>query len=282
METGKVKIVTDSSSYLDPEISEKYDIRVIPLRIGFGTDSYREGVDITTEEYYKKLESSKDFPTTSQPPIGDFTQVYGELVQSGHQVLSVHISRSLSGTLNTAILAKKEFPEAQIEIVDSLSMPISFFTVRAAKAAEEGKSLADVKAIVDKVAQTSSIVAVLDTLEYIWRGGRIGRAKALLGTLLSVKPIITLHGGEVDALAKVRSKSKGIEYMLDFIGRRVEESTPIRVGVIHTHALDQAMLLKEKLTSRFNCVEVEVIEFGPVLTTNLGPGVVALGFHVAD
>jgi len=280
METGKVKIVTDSSSYLPPEIIAKYDIRVVPLRIGFGAEFYREGVDITTEEFYQKLARAKRLPTTSQPPMSDFSRVYGELVQSGHPILSVHISNKLSGTMNSALLAKKEYPGAQIEVVDSLSMPLRFFIVPAAEAAEQGKSLLEVKAIVEGIARATSLVAMLDTLEYLWKGGRIGRAKALLGTLLSVKPIITLHDGEVDALAKVRSKAKGVEYILDFVGRRVGESAPISVGVIHTRALEEALALKEKVQARFNCVELEVVEFGPVLTTNLGPGTLALGFHV--
>lgn len=282
METGKVKIVTDSSAYLDPETIARYDIRIVPLRIGFGTEFFREGIDITNEEFYRRLVRSKKLPTTSQPPVSDFSQVYGELVQKGHSILSIHISGKLSGTINAAALAKKEYPEAQIEVVDSLFMPLRFFIVPGAEAGEQGKTLLEVKAIAEKIIRSVSVAAMLDTVEYLWKGGRIGRAKHLLGTLLNVKPIITVQGGEVNALTKARSRAKGMEYMLDFMERRVGKSTSIRVGVIHTHALEAAMALKEKVQTRFNPVELRIIEFGPVLTTYMGPEALALGFHTDD
>jgi len=282
METGKVKIVTDSSAYLDPETVAKHDIRVVPLRIGFGTKFYREGIDITNEEFYQRLAGAKKLPTTSQPPVGDFSKVYGELVAGGHSILSIHISGLLSGTINAALVAKKEYPEAQIEVVDSLFMPLRFFVVPAAQAAERGRPLPEIKDYVEKIIKSVNVVAMLDTVEYLWKGGRIGRAKALLGTLLNIKPIITVQGGEVDALTKVRSKAKGMEYMLDFAERRARGSTSMHAGIIHINAPEAALALKEKVQARFNPVELEVVEFGPVLATYMGPGALALGFHTVE
>jgi DegV family protein with EDD domain len=191
--TPEVKIVTDSTAYLLPETIATYDIRVVPLKVAFGTEVFSEGVDITNEEFYQRLARSSTPPTTSQPPVTDFAKVYSELTSLGHPIFSIHISSKLSGTINSALTAREEFPEAQIEVVDWLSMGMGLLVVAAARAAEEGQELPQIKAKIERLAPCVSIFTMVDTLKYAWRGGRIGAATALLGSLLNIKPILALE-----------------------------------------------------------------------------------------
>ena len=278
----KVKIVTDSSAYLLPETIAKYDIRVVPLKIAFGTEVYSEGIDISNEEFYQRLAKSSALPTTSQPSANDFIQAYSELTQQGYPIFSIHISSKLSGTINSALAAREAFPKAQIEVVDWLSMGMGLLVLAAARAAEEGKGLLQIKAITKRLTARISILAMLDTLHYLWKGGRIGGATALIGSLLNIKPIVALGNGEVRPLAKVRSRAKGVDYMLKLMEKQVEGNIPIRGGVIHSRAFDEALALEREVRARFNCVELDLIELGPAFGTHTGPGTLGLAFYSDD
>ena len=278
----KVKIVTDSSAYLLPETIAKYDIRVVPLKIAFGTEVYSEGIDISNEEFYQRLAKSSALPTTSQPSANDFIQAYSELTQQGYPIFSIHISSKLSGTINSALAAREAFPKAQIEVVDWLSMGMGLLVLAAARAAEEGKGLLQIKAITKRLTARISILAMLDTLHYLWKGGRIGGATALIGSLLNIKPIVALGNGEVRPLAKVRSRTKGVDYMLKLMEKQVEGNIPIRGGVIHSRAFDEALALEREVRARFNCVELDLVELGPAFGTHTGPGTLGLAFYSDD
>jgi len=277
--TKPVKIVTDSSVYLPPEVIARYDIRVVPIKVAFGTEVYSEGVDITNEEFYQRLAKSDILPTTSQPPISDFTRVYTELAQQGHPILSIHISSKISGTINSVIAARKSLPQAQIEIVDSLSIAMGLLLAPAAKAAEQGQTLAQLKASIEKLNNCMNVIGALDTLDYLRRGGRIGGLKALVGTLLKIKPILTFEGGEPRLLAKVRTMPRAIDYILRFVEKRTEGSTSIYGAIRHTHVLEAALALEKALRAHFNWAELDLMEMGPVFGTHLGPGTVGLGFY---
>jgi len=277
--TPKVKIVTDSTAYLEPEVMARYDIRVVPLKLAFGTEVYAEGVDITNEEFYQKLAKVRMSPTTSQPSVGDFVQVYSELAQHGHPILSLHISSKLSGTVDSALAAKKALPQAQIEIVDSLSVAMGMLVPPAAELTEQGETLSQIKAAIGKLNASISSIGAFDTLEYLWKGGRIGAARALVGTLLRIKPMLTFQDGEVKVLAKPRTMARAIEYILKFLEKRVEGDTAICGWLAHTHVFETALTVKEALQERFNWAELRFLELGPVLGTHLGPGFIGLGFY---
>ena len=276
---AKVKIVTDSTSYLSPEDIARYDIHVVPLKVIFGTDAYSEGIDITTEEFYKRLATAKTLPTTSQPSVNDFTRIYGELVQRGHPILSIHISSRLSGAINSATAARVELPQAQIEVVDSLSIALRLLIAPAAEAAKKGLSLPQVKASIEKLDASMNAIGALDTLEYLWKGGRIGGAEALLGTMLRIKPVLAFEGGELKVLAKTRTIGKAIQYILELMGERVKGGVPIHAIVVHTHAIEPALALQKEVQARFNCAEFGLMELGPVLGTHIGPGFFGIGFY---
>jgi len=277
--TKKVKIVTDSTAYLSPEEIARYDIHVLPLKVIFGLDAYSEGVDITNEEFYRRLAKAATLPTTSQPSVSDFPRIYGELAQRGHPILSMHISSHLSGTVNSAMAAKEQLPQAQIEVIDSLSLDLRTVVTRAAEAAEAGQTLPQLKASIEKLNTSMNGFGALDTLEYLWKGGRIGSAKALLGTLLRIKPVLAFEAGEVKVLHKARTTRKAIEYILEVMRERIEGSTPIHAVVVHTHTIELALVLKKEVQAHFNCAELDLLELGPVLGTHIGPGFFGLGFY---
>lgn len=282
MAAGEIKIVTDSTACLSAEEMARYDVRVVPLKVIFGTEIYTEGVDITSNEFYRRLTVKGPLPTTSQPAINDFTRVYSELAELGHPVLSIHISSKLSGTVHSAMAARQELPQAQIEIVDARTIALRMLIFPAAKVAAQGLSLAQLKASIERLNNAVSTVGMLDTLEYLWKGGRIGGAKALLGTLLRIKPLLDFKGGEVRVLAKPRTTAQALELILELMKSRITGDIPIHVGVAHTHAPEPALALAEKVKAIFNCAELDILELGPVLGTHIGPGFFGIAFYSDD
>jgi DegV family protein with EDD domain len=277
--SARVKIVTDSTAYLSPETVARYDIRVVPLKVIFGNEAFAEGLDITNEEFYQRLARSKALPTTSQPSVSDFIQVYAELTQPGYDIFSIHISGKLSGTINSALAARAAFPQARIEVVDWLSMGMGLLVLAAARAAEEGQGLAEIKAMIKRLTANMNIFGTLGTLKYLQKGGRIGTAATLVGTLLKIKPVLALDNGEVRVLAKPRNRGKAIQCMLKFMVQRVEERARIHGAIVHTRAPEEALVLEKKVRARFDCDELYFIELGPVFATHTGPGTLGMAFY---
>jgi len=277
--SARVKIVTDSTAYLLPQTVARYDIRVVPLKVIFGNESFAEGVDITNEEFYQRLARSKALPTTSQPSVSDFIQVYAELTQPGYDIFSIHISGKLSGTINSALAARAAFPQARIEVVDWLSMGMGLLVLAAARAAEEGRGLAEIKEIIKRLTANMNIFGTLGTLRYLQKGGRIGAAATLVGTLLKIKPVLTLDNGEVRVLAKPRNRDKAVQCMLKFMAQRVEEKARIHGAIVHTRAPEEASVLEKEVRACFDCDELYFIELGPVFATHTGPGTLGMAFY---
>jgi DegV family protein with EDD domain len=276
----EVKIVTDSTAYLVPKAQAEYDIQVIPIRIAFGTEVFSEGVDITNQEFYRRLVASSRLPTTSQPPVSDFVEVYSRLSSLGHPIFSIHLSAKFSGTVNVALAAREQFPKAQIEVVDWLSMGMGLLAVAAARTAGAGQSLAQVKAKTGQLAPCISIFAMVDTLKYAWRGGRIGAAKALFGSLLNIKPIVAMENAEARPLARARSRAKGVEYMLNLLEKRVGRGGSVHHGtVVHSCVPEEAQALEKAARARCQFTELDIVELGPVFGTHIGPGALGLAFY---
>ena len=278
---AEVKIITDSTAYLPPELITRYGIQVVPLKVLFGPEAYAEGVDISNEEFYRKLAKASTLPTTSQPSIGDFVQAYGETAREAVPILSIHISSKLSATVNSALNAKDELPQAQIEVVDSLStcMGLGMIVLAAARAADEGQPLSQIRASTERLIKGMHIFFVVDTLEYLHKGGRIGGAAALLGTVLRIKPILYIKDGQIEVLARVRTKRKAVKRMLELVEERVQKGASVHVAVIHAQAAEEALALQEEVRARFDCAEMYLSELGPVIGTHAGPGAVGLAFY---
>lgn len=274
----QVKIVTDSTAYLTEEEIERYDVRVAPLKVNFGTETYDEGKGITNREFYRRIKDGA-MPTTSQPARSDFTQIYDELVGRGHPILSLHMSSGLSGTVNLATAVRGEFPAAPIEIVDSSSVALRMLVLPAARAAQAGETLPQLKAAVEGINRALITVGALDTLEYLRRGGRIGTARALLGTMLQVKPLLLFAEGELEVLGRVRTSARAIEAIQDIMRQRIGAGVPVHVTVVHTDAPERGEALKQAVLAGFNCLDIDFLELGPVLGTHLGPGFFGVGFY---
>ena len=274
-----VKVITDSTADLPPALAEELGITVVPLNVHFGTEVYRDGVEITADEFYRRLVTASRLPTTSQPTPGDFLSAYDEMGQTTDEILSVHISAKLSGTMNSATQAREEYGgESRIEIIDSLqgSMGLGMLAIAAAEAARRGGSLDDVvtetRAAIPKV----GFIGLVDTLEYLEKGGRIGKAQAFVGSLLRIKPLLTIRDGEAHPLERARTRAKGVDRMCEL----VQAEMPLKdLAVVYTTTPDEARALAQRLRSFLPQGEVILSQVGPVVGTYLGPGVLGVAFR---
>lgn len=272
---GMIKIVTDSTSYLPADEITKFGIRVVPLNVHFGEEQvFQEGVTLNNDQFYAMLAESPELPTTSQPAPGQFMDVFSELTEAGHDVLCLVLSSRLSGTYQSAIDAKRMLPDANIVVIDTYSTasPLGLMVVTAAEMAAEGHTMDEVIARVDQMRDDMKVYFVVDTLEYLQKGGRIGAAAAFLGTLLRVKPILMLDEGVVKPLDKVRSKRKAIQRLLAELESHVSPDQPVQAIAMHAQALDEACELDAEVRRRFNCRRTLFGEVGPVIGTHTGPG----------
>lgn len=280
---SKVAIVTDSTAYLPPELIREYSIEVVPLHLIWGEKTYLDGVDITPKEFYERLATAKELPTTSQPSPAAFKAVYDRLLAAGYDVLSIHISSKLSGTMDSAIQAKAMLPGARIEIVDSLStsMGMGFAVVEAARAAARGASLEECKAIAERGLRNVSVFFLVNTLEFLHRGGRIGGAAAFLGTALNLKPILELRDGRIEAIEKVRTISKATDRLLDIFAERARGKRPLRLAILHANAQEEAERLLERARQKVSVDDISeavIVPVSPVIGTHTGPGCVGIAF----
>jgi DegV family protein with EDD domain len=273
-----MKIVTDSAVDLPEEMFEQYGIERLPLLINFGTESLRSGIDIGPEEFYRRLVANRDnLPTTSQPSVGDFVDLYRRVGQTDKDIVSVHISLGLSGTFNSAAQAAKQCPELNITLIDTrtLSAAEGFQVVAVAQAIRRGWSVDRLKQHVQEVADQTEIFFTLDTLYYLQKGGRIGRVQAMAGSLLNLKPIITVDKGPGTyiTVAKGRSMSKSITLIADQVQEKMKDR-PAWVHVLHTNSPDQAQALHDLIHTRLPKAHLTRGQIVPVLGVHTGPGCV--------
>ncbi len=276
-----IKLVIDSTADLSQEIIDNYDIKVVPLNVHFGEELFKDGVDLNTESFFSKLKSTTVMPRTSQPSPGDFHSVYSSLLAEGHSVISIHISANLSGTHQSAVIAKNMLPDGDITIIDSksASLGLGLIAYQCAKLIESGKTVDEIEKIALQLIEDQVICFGVDTLEFLHKNGRIGKASALFGTLLNVKPILTLtQEGVVAPLGKVRGKNKVIPYLVD---KAVEKFGDSEVNIAIAHALspEQSEALLNTAKEKLNVKEVIEGNIGSVIGTHTGPGVIAIVVH---
>ena len=267
-----VKIVTDSTADLPDQLIQEMGITVVPLYVRFGEEVYRERVDISADEFYQRLEHDPIHPSTIQPSPQDFVDVYQKVSQDADGIVSIHISSKLSGTCNSALQAKEMMgKKCPIEVVDSqsISMGLGLIDIAAATAAKAGEGLDKVVEEAKQAIPSIRVLGLLDTLKYLLLGGRIGKAKALLGSVLNVKPMIALKDGEVVPAGQVRSRSKGIERLFEFAQNAVDIQD---LAVVYTTTPDEAQALAERIGSIFDKEKIKIARVGPVLGVHMGPG----------
>jgi len=271
-----VKIVTDSLSDITDDMARELGVTVVPLYVRFGKEVYRDRVEMTTDEFYHRLVHGTAFPTTTQPPPGDFIDVYKKLAKETDEILVIVVSSKLSGTYQSALQAKSLIEgKCRIEVIDSLTVAMGFglIVIKAAEAAKAGANLDELADLVHKAMPRSHLIVYFDTLKYLAKGGRIGKAQGLLGAMLSIKPILTVRDGEMAPLTRVRSPAAGMDYLYNFMAgfSKIEA-----LAVEHAATPDEADELVERLSSLFPKERIHRSIVSPVLGTHAGPNAVAL------
>jgi len=274
-----VKVVTDSTADLPDQLVQELGITVVPVYLRFGDKVYRDRVDISEDEFYERLTHDPVHPNTTQPTPQDFADVYQKLSQEAEGIISIHVSGKLSGTCNSALMAKDMLEtECPIEVVDSetVSMSLGLIVIVAATAAKAGGSLEQVVEEVKQTIPKIHLVFLLDTLKYLAKGGRIGKAKALLGSVLSVKPILSIKDGELVPVSQVRTRAKGVDKLFDF----VKDAADIQdLAVVYNTTPDEAQNLAERIGSVFDREKIRIARLGPGLGVHGGPGAMVVAFR---
>jgi DegV family protein with EDD domain len=274
----QVKIVTDSTADLPKELAAKYCITVVPLKVIFNDDEpLRDGVDIETEQFYRRLVEKKEYSRTSQPSPAEFCNIYKELSLSGSCIISIHLSAGLSGTCQSAQMAKDMLPGIDIEVIDSkmASMGLGLIAIEAARAAGEGKSKDEVLGIVRHMISTAELFFIVDTLEYLSRGGRIGKAQALLGNILNIKPILYLKDGIVHPLEKARGRARAIDRLAQIVSDKAGKRR-VKCSLVHGIDPEGMKQLYQKIVPLLNCDEPVCSTLGAVIGTHTGPRVLGI------
>lgn len=273
-----VAIVTDSTTNLPEALLTQYHIQVIPLFVIWEDQSLLDGVDITPEEFYLRLEKSETLPSTSQPSVAAFQTVFEKLLGEGKDVLAVLISSGISGTVHSAEQARVQLETDRIEVVDSqtAAMATGLHLLAAARRADQGGTLAECAAAARQAQQHTDVVFVVDTLEFLHKGGRIGGAKRFLGSMLNIKPILEMHEGKIEPVDQVRTQQRALEAMISLIEDRAADQLPLRMAVIHSNVPERAVDLQAEVQQRFSPDELFLSELSPVIGTHVGPGTLAL------
>ena len=280
--TKKVAIITDSSAYLPNTLVEELGIHVVPLKLHWDEDTFRDGVDIRAEEFYARLAESETIPTTSQTTVGEFESIFKILLDQDYAVLAILISSGISGTVNSAMQAQKAFPDAPLAVVDSrlVSMALGFMVMAVARAAAQGATLEECQALTEEIYPKIGVYFTVDTLKYLNKGGRINTAKRLVGSALNIKPIMEIRDGKIELVESVRSRKKAIARLLDLVARDIDGCEHVRISTFHAAAEVDNLALMAQAVERFNPVEKLTTFVSPVIGTHTGPGTLSIAYQI--
>jgi len=274
-----VKIVTDSGADLPDQLAKELGVTVVPLYVRFGEEVYRDRVSISADEFYERLTHDPVHPSTTQPGPQDFLEAYQKLSAEADGIVSIHISGKLSGTCNSALMAKDMLETGcPVEVVDSeqLTMSLGLIVIAAAEMAKAGENMGKIVEWVKQAIPKTSLLFLLDTLEYLKRGGRIGKAKALLGSILSVKPVLTIKDGELVPVGQARNRAKGMDRLFEYVKNagNIED-----MAIVYNTTPDEAQALAERIGSVFDREKIRIARVGPGLGVHGGPGAMILSIR---
>jgi len=275
-----VLIITDSSAYLPQKYIDQYGIDVLPLSLIWEGQTYRDGVDITAEEFYTRLQHAHTLPTTSQVPMQQYKEHIQKGLDKGKSVLILPISSGISASYQGALSAVQEFKGQPVEVIDTklVSMALSFMVLAAARAAEKGATLAECKAVAEQAYQHIGVYFTVDTLKYLHKGGRIGGAKRLLGAALKIKPILQIRDGKIDAAASAITRKKAIEEMVQMVKTAIGNQKPVRISVFHALEAELAKELQTRLNAELQVDEGILSEVSPAIGAHVGPGTLSIAW----
>jgi DegV family protein with EDD domain len=277
---ARIGVVTDSIADLPQDLYRENNIEVVPVSVLFGDEVYKDQVDLTTEEFFEKLKTSDVMPTTSQPSPASFLAVYKRMLENYDHIISIHVSSKLSGTYQSALIARETLGSSAIEVIDSgqASTCQGFVALAAARAVAAGRELNEIRRVVRHFMDNVKLLFTVDTLRYLEKNGRIGKASALLGGLLSIKPVISLGEGEVIPVDRVRGAGRVLPRVMELMSQWVGSRKPLHVAVIHGDSPDRAKEWKAEVERRFVCAEVFISKCGPVVGTHTGPGSIGVAW----
>lgn len=276
----KTAVVTDSTAYIPKDLREQLNIHMIPLSVIFGNETYQEEVDISMDDFYEKVRNEQKLPTTSQPPIGQFVELFEQLSKEYEAIISIHLSSGISGTFQGAVSAGEMVENIDVYPFDSeiSCMVQGFYVVEAAKMARQGKSPEDILANLNGMRQTLNAYFMVDDLAHLQRGGRLSSAQAIIGSLLQVKPLLHFENKLIVPFEKIRTRKKAMKRVADLLEQAVSSGEPYRAVIIHANREQEALEWKAELEAQFSNVEFSLSYFGPVIGTHLGEGAMGLGW----
>ena len=283
----KIKIVTDSTADLTVDLIERYQIEVLPLTVTLNEVSYRDGVDITRDAFYQLMSTTEEFPTTSQIPPAVFAEAYQRLAAEGvEHIISIHISGDLSGTYQSSVLAGTMVENTvHVHCIDSKSATIGLgpIVLAAARLAEQNLPIAEILETLNRVVEQTAVYFLLDSLDNLHKGGRIGKASHMVGSLLNLKPILSLNEGVISAYEKIRGNkgNKALERLIDILAEKIDPNKKLycAIGYSDSNALEQAKYIQERLQDKVDCDEFVYLQIGSVVGAHIGTGAVGMGFY---
>lgn len=277
----KTAIVTDSTAYIPEHIREQYNIHMIPLSVNFGNETYQEEIEITSEEFFEKMRGQQDLPTTSQPPVGKFVELFEELSKDYDAVISIHLSSGISGTYNGAATAGNMVENIQVFTFDTeiSAMVQGFYVLEAAELAQEGKSPENILARLEEMKKTMRAYIMVDDLTNLQKGGRLSGAQALIGSLLQVKPILHFENKVIVPFEKVRTRKKALNRVFELLHEDAQHNEPMRIVAILANRPEEAEKMRQELQEKYPNAECMASYFGPVIGTHLGEGAVGIAWY---
>ena len=277
----KIALVTDSTAYLTKEMIEKNNIFVTPLNVVFDEESYREGEDITTSEFYEKVKSEKKLPTTSQPSIGELINLYESLSKDYDAIISIHISQKLSGTFDASQSAGQMVENVKVFSIDSAisTLPQGFLVLEAAEMIKEGKDVVEIVERIEELSHHTRAYFMVDDLSHLQRGGRLSGAQALVGSLLNIKPVLHIEDGRIEQYEKIRTKKKALRKMISLLEADISTKNVLKVVFIHGNDEETALTMQKEFLVNYPEVDTYISYFGPVIGTHLGEGSLGVAWY---
>jgi DegV family protein with EDD domain len=279
---SKVALVTDSTSYIPKELREKYPITVVPQVVIWEGQTYEDDVTMTPEQFYTRLRTAKVMPSTSQASVVNMHKAFSTRLEQGYEVLGIFVSGKLSGTYQSAVLGREQLTSGteKVDFIDSetTAMAMGFMVLAVARAAVDGASLKDCKALAEKARNHVGVYLTVDTLEFLHRGGRIGGAQRFLGTALNLKPILAVEGGRVEAVERVRTRSKALDRVVELVVEKCGARSPVHIATLHADAAADAKVMLDKIVPLVKPVESVFASVSPAVGANAGPGTVGLAW----
>lgn len=275
-----IRIVIDSTSDVTQEIIDKYNLKMVPLTVNFDDGSYLDKIELSTEDFFEKLSKSDKLPTTSQVSPGVFVETFSEILLDGDEVLGIFLASEFSGTYESARIAKDMIGGDRIHLIDSRSVCLGTFSLilEAIELVEKNKNINEIVESLEALSDKIVVAAGLDTLKYLEKGGRLSKGQAVVGSLLNIKPIITIKDGKIDVIDKIRGKNKTIKWFDDWIEENKFDLTNKTVLLFHAQNLEQLKVLRRAIEEKYKIKNIIEAEVGPVIGTHAGPGLLAVAF----